>query len=177
VTGAWGAEKEKTIESGTRQLHKAAIMEPPWATELWPDVGKVVGMVEHFSTEGAIYAGSNDKVVKLIEPGTVDWGSTPTSPIIRHFREPARPFPRERSLAQAVRDYFSLWRSGRNQGFTDNSDDYKLSWDCHENLASAEGKSEGTWLELKPRSLPANSARLRLGVRGACCGKQDGVGR
>ena len=50
-------------------------------------------------------------------------------------------------------------------------------WDCHENLASAERKSEGTWLEFKPRSLPANSARLRLGGRGACCGKQDGVGR
>jgi adenylate cyclase len=34
-----------------------------------------------------------------------------------------------------------------------------------------------TWLELKPRSLPANSGRLRLGGRGTCCGKQDGVGR
>ena len=38
-------------------------------------------------------------------------------------------------------------------------------------------KVGGTWLGLKPRSLPANSGRLRLGGRGACCGKQDGVGR
>jgi hypothetical protein len=33
--------------------------------------------------------------------------------------------------------------------------------DCHENLASAEGKAEELGFD-KPRSLPANSGRLRL---------------
>jgi hypothetical protein len=38
------------------------------------------------------------------------------APIIRRFQEPPRPFPGERSAAQAVRDYFSPDGAGEIMG-------------------------------------------------------------
>jgi hypothetical protein len=53
----------------------------------------------------------------------------------------------------------------------------ELGGTCHENLGFGQTKVRRARLEFSLLSLPANSATLRLGGRGGCCGKQDGAER
>jgi hypothetical protein len=59
--------------------------------------------------------------------GSVDWGSMPTSPIIRRFQRTATAVSARAICCASCSILFFAGNSGRNQGFTDNSDDYELS--------------------------------------------------